>query len=101
MQPSLRISHSRLPASRSCSVKRIRVQVSALVLRVVVGAVVVADLVAQSFHSMQATWQALQPMHLVVSISLATSCCWRTEGGTVVVAERAMMSWLAIRVSPR
>ena len=26
----------------------------------------------RSFHSMQATWQALQPMHLVVSMSLAT-----------------------------
>jgi hypothetical protein len=35
-------------------------------------------------------------MHLVVSISLATSSCVRTEGGIVVVAERAMMSWLAI-----
>ncbi|MNU08625.1 hypothetical protein D3C72_2547590 [compost metagenome] len=49
-----------------------------------------------SFHSEQATWQALQPMHLVVSISLATSSMPRTEGAGVVVAERAMMSWLAI-----
>jgi hypothetical protein len=38
---------------------------------------------------MQATWQALQPMHLEMSISLATgSSATRTCGGAVVVAER-------------
>jgi hypothetical protein len=38
---------------------------------------------------MQATWQALQPMHLEISISLATgSAACRTDGEAVVVAER-------------
>jgi hypothetical protein len=38
---------------------------------------------------MHATWQALQPMHLEMSISLATgSDATRTEGGVVVVADR-------------
>src|SRR5512137_433565 len=45
-----------------------------------------------SFHSMHATWQALQPMHLEMSISLATSGVWRWLGEGVVVAERRMMS---------
>ncbi|MFO2182321.1 hypothetical protein QOT99_24960 [Pseudomonas aeruginosa] len=45
-----------------------------------------------SFHSEQATWQALQPMHLDTSISFATSSWFRTEGIGVVVAERAWMS---------
>ena len=40
----------------------------------------------------QATWQALQPMHLDTSISFATSSWFRTEGIGVVVAERAWMS---------
>src|SRR5437016_14270542 len=43
---------------------------------------------------MHATWQALQPMHLVVSMSLATVPVYasRTPGGAVVVAERRTMS---------
>src|SRR3981081_4535571 len=48
----------------------------------------------RSFHSMHATWHALQPMHLVVSMSLATVPAYdsRTPGGAVVVAERRTMS---------
>src|ERR1700682_4210047 len=48
----------------------------------------------RSFHSMQATWQALQPMHLVVSMSFATwpVCAPRTSGSGRVVAERRTMS---------
>src|SRR3984885_9226843 len=48
----------------------------------------------RSFHSMHATWQALQPMHLLVSMSLATVPVydWRTCGSGVVVAERRAMS---------
>src|SRR5271167_2619330 len=43
---------------------------------------------------MQATWQALQPMHLVVSMSFATSPVYapRTCGSGSVVAERRMIS---------
>ena len=43
---------------------------------------------------MQATWQALQPMHLVVSMSFATWPVYasRTSGSGSVVAERRMMS---------
>src|SRR5688572_3907036 len=43
---------------------------------------------------MQATWHALQPMHFVVSISLATVpvAGSRTPGEGVVVAERRTMS---------
>src|SRR5690606_9670414 len=49
-----------------------------------------------SFHSEQATWQALQPMQVDTSISLATSAFLsRTWGAGVstLVAERLMMSW--------
>src|SRR5512138_1624232 len=47
----------------------------------------------RSFHCMHATWQALQPMHLEMSISLATgSAAWRTWGAGVVVAERFWIS---------
>src|SRR5690554_7887533 len=50
----------------------------------------------RSFHSMHATWQALQPMHLVVSISLATpppeAGSSRAVGGCTVVAETRRMS---------
>src|SRR5215510_3053095 len=63
MQPSLRISHSRLSAS---------------------GLV--------SFHSMQADWQALQPMHFETSISLATGVSCRSGGGRSLVAERRIRS---------
>src|SRR5262245_56880963 len=41
---------------------------------------------------MQATWQALQPMHFDSSMSFATSVVWRTLGAGVVVPERAVMS---------
>src|SRR5947208_1218002 len=43
---------------------------------------------------MHATWQALQPMHLVTSMSLATSpvCAPRASGAWIVVAERRTMS---------
>src|SRR5215470_3756294 len=44
-----------------------------------------------SFHSRQATWQALQPMHFEVSMSFATSV-WRCAGGVMVEAERRMRS---------
>jgi homoserine acetyltransferase len=45
-----------------------------------------------SFHSMQAAWQALQPMQVDTSISLATSVVCRTLGAGVVVAERRAIS---------
>src|SRR5215510_7741059 len=41
---------------------------------------------------MHATWQALQPMHLDSSMSLATSSVFRMLGEGVVVAERDWMS---------
>jgi hypothetical protein len=41
---------------------------------------------------MQATWQALQPMHLEMSMSFATGIVSRALGEGVVVAERALMS---------
>src|SRR5512145_2133386 len=51
-----------------------------------------------SFHSMQATWQALQPMHFEMSMSFATSSVSRTPGGDVVEAERRVTSsdWSAM-----
>jgi len=43
------------------------------------------------FHSMQAAWQALQPMQRVTSMSLATCCSkLRADGGVRVDAERLM-----------
>src|SRR5512137_486660 len=55
----------------------------------------------RSFHCMHATWQALQPMHLEMSISLATgSAAWRTCGAAVVVAERFWISSDCIVCSP-
>src|SRR5581483_7656379 len=50
---------------------------------------------------MHALWQALQPMHFEMSISLATLAVSRTPGGGVVVADRCLMSrdCRAIRVS--
>src|ERR671923_707736 len=50
-----------------------------------------------SFHSMQAVWQALQPMHLDASMSLATSV-WRSAGGVIVEADRRMRSFSDIVV---
>jgi hypothetical protein len=41
---------------------------------------------------MQADWQALQPMQVDTSMSFATSTVWRTDGLSVVVAERRDMS---------
>src|SRR6266853_1485341 len=95
MQPSLRISHSRSPLGFSYSVKRINVQDSpdrSLGLSYTPTLVPISS--RRSFHSMHATWHALQPMHLVVSMSLATVPVYasRTPGGAVVVAERRTMS---------
>ena len=42
----------------------------------------------RSFHSSQADWQALQPMHFDTSMSLATSTWRRISGGVSVEAER-------------
>src|SRR5215467_10758029 len=96
MQPSLRISHSRrVPSSvvRSISEKRISVQVSALrSCGFSYVPMFVPTVSLRSFHSLHATWQALQPMHLETSMSLATSVVLRTEGDAVVVAERRVMS---------
>src|SRR5246127_2903442 len=95
MQPSLRISHSRSPFGFSYSAKRIRVQERSLRSA---GFWYPPTLVPissrRSFHSMHATWQALQPMHLVVSMSLATLPVYdcRTLGSGMVVAERRTMS---------
>src|SRR6266853_5567135 len=93
MQPSLRISHSRRPDCTSTSENLITVQDAGVRSR---GLSYVPSLSPtesrRSFHCMQATWHALQPMQLVTSISLATSAPWRTEGEGVVVAERAAMS---------
>jgi hypothetical protein len=53
---------------------------------------------------MHATWHALQPMHLEMSISLATgSDAIRTEGGVVVVADRfsTASDCMVMTVSPR
>src|SRR5574340_1177300 len=93
MQPSLRISHSSLSGCTSTSEKRINVHDWSLRSR---GLSYTPTLVPissrRSFHSMHATWQALQPMHLEMSMSLATSVVWRWPGDGVVVAERRVMS---------
>src|SRR5262245_8165175 len=47
----------------------------------------------RSFQFMHATWQALQPMHLDSSISLAICGDERTWDEGVVVAERATTFW--------
>src|SRR5206468_12803517 len=58
----------------------------------------------RSFHSMQAVWQALQPMHFETSISLATEPVTglRAVGGGVVVADTRLISkdCNAIKFSP-
>src|SRR3984885_2581736 len=96
MQPSLRMSHSRSPLGFSTSAKRISVQLLALRSWGFWYCPVVVPISSRrSFHSMQATWHALQPMHLVVSMSLATpppAGAWRICGERVVVAERRTMS---------
>ena len=54
-----------------------------------------------SFHSMHATWQALQPMQVDTSISLATSVVCLAPGAGVVVAERrAISSDCSAMISP-
>src|SRR6185436_15736017 len=73
MQPSLRISQASPPSCVSCSEKRIRFQNSACS----VGSVWYVPKAwlatgARSFHSWQATSQALQPMQVVVSMYFAT-----------------------------
>ena len=98
MQPSLRISHSRSPFG--ILVFRKAHQRPGLVASGRAGSrsapVHWCPISSRrSFHSMQATWQALQPMHLVVSMSLATcpAAQARAHSGTgSVVAERRTMS---------
>src|SRR5690606_9564401 len=96
MQPSLRISHSRSPASFSYSEKRMTVQeFSVRSMGLSYTPLLVPISSRTSFHSMQATWHALQPMHLVVSMSLATpppTSASRSLGMGVVVAERLLIS---------
>src|SRR6266403_4295947 len=95
MHPSLRMSHSRSPLGFSYSAHRMSVQDLSDRSR---GFSYTPTLVPirsrRSFHSMHATWQALQPMHFVVSMSLATwpVCAPRTSGSGRVVAERRTMS---------
>src|SRR5690606_9935142 len=95
MQPSLRISHSRSPAGFSYSAKRMTVQDLSVRSAGLSYTPTFSPISSRtSFHSMQATWQALQPMHLLVSMSLASSppTGSRTLGEGVVVAERRLIS---------
>src|SRR5262245_59824965 len=94
MQPSLRISHSRLPCVGSTSKNFITVQL----LGVRSTGLSYTPMFwptssRRSFQFMHATWQALQPMHLDSSISLATCGDERTCADGVVVAERATTFW--------
>src|SRR5450631_3650694 len=83
MQPSLRISHSSRPCS-SYSVKRITVHESGVRSAGLSYTPTLCPTVSRmSFHSLHATWQALQPMHLETSMSLATSVVLRSDGGGV------------------
>src|SRR5271166_109590 len=84
MQPSLRMSHSRLPSGLTHSVKRMSVNISGVrsggfsrepELTPISGCV--------SFDSMQADWQALQPIHFEISINLATGVSRCSGGGTL------------------
>src|SRR5215468_11075420 len=92
MQPSLRISHSsRLPSSTS--EKRITVHDSDVRSGGLSYTPTFTPITSRrSFHSLHATWHALQPMHFEMSMSLATSTVLRIEGGGVVVAERCLRS---------
>src|SRR5574343_1085875 len=86
MQPSLRISHSRWPFS-STSAKRISVQLLAVrSCGFWYDPTLTPTSSRTSFHSWHADWQALQPVHLVTSIRLATSIGSRWEGLGEVVA---------------
>jgi len=70
MQPSLRISHSRLPFSSSHSVNRISVQVlGSRSFGLSYEPSKRPTSLRRSFHSMQAAWQALQPMQRLPSKS--------------------------------
>src|SRR5438309_3933616 len=65
MQPSLRISHSRSPLGFSYSVKGINVQDSAVRSPELTYTSTLLPITSlRTFHYMQATCQALQPMHL-------------------------------------
>src|ERR1700712_4033255 len=95
MQPSLRISHSRLPSFDSTSENRITVHdcgVRSIGLSYT--PVVTPTSSRRSFHSMQAVWQALQPMHFDTSISLATVPVTgvRATGACTVVADMRLIS---------
>src|SRR5271154_7230270 len=88
MQPSLRISHSSFPAS-SWSVKGITVHDSGERSGGLSYTPTLVPMTSRtSFHSEHATWHALHPMHLEMSISFATSGVSRIDGGGIVVAER-------------
>src|SRR5262249_21994831 len=93
MQPSLRISHSRLLVSGlTHSLKRISVQVAGVRSWGLSYTPVFAPTSSRRlFHSRQADWQALQPMHFEVSISFDTSVSCRAGGGTLE-AERRIRS---------
>src|SRR5262245_46867667 len=94
MQPSFRISHSSLSFSVSTSKNFITVHELADRSRGLSYTPRFSPTSSRrSFQFMHATWQALQPMHLDSSMSLATCGTWRTEGVAVVVAERATTSW--------
>src|SRR5690606_15496433 len=98
MQPSLRMSHSSRVLSSGCfictSAKRMTVQdcgVRSDGLSYCPTFVPTSS--RRSFHCMQATWHALQPMQLETSMSLATSVTLRrATGGCTVVADRAAIS---------
>src|SRR5713101_9687150 len=89
---SLRISQCR-PAPSSNSLNLIRFQkfhaVCGMVWYVPTCTVVSGG---RSFHSWQATSQALQPIHVLVSISLQTMGASRIPAGAVEVAETLLRS---------
>src|SRR5215204_1426738 len=95
MHWSLRISHCSAPLS-SCSRNLIRFQkfadMSGIVWYVPICTVVSGG---RSFHSWQATSQALQPMQVEVSISLATTGTLRTPGAGGVLADTRRSSRVA------
>src|ERR1700737_3045588 len=103
MQPSLRISHSRLPSGFSYSVKRITVHECSVRSRGLSYTPTFSPTSSRrSFHSMHAVWHALQPMHFDTSISFATLPVTgsRTEGGWTVVADWRLISNDCSAISP-
>src|SRR5262250_2724854 len=94
MQPSLRISHSRLPDfGFSHSVNRISVNMFGVRSWGLSYTPTLTPTGSRmSFHSRHADWQALQPMHFDVSISFTTSVERLGSGVVVTVAERRMTS---------